>query len=100
MEAAKKMKDPIELFRGDANAIVANGKDPLLVALFAGNVDARGLLAAKFNRIGQKVLKQLSQLSTIALDARHTSSIQQRSALFKGGLQIRRGGIADLLTID
>jgi hypothetical protein len=68
MEAAKEMKDPFEFVRLNANAVVPHGKDALLVTLLAGNVNARGELSAEFDRVGEKVLKELNQLDTITFD--------------------------------
>jgi len=59
VEALKDCKDAILILWINPYAVVSNRKQPFMLIFFRRDVDLWWLLAAKFNAIGNKVLKEL-----------------------------------------
>jgi hypothetical protein len=68
LPAVKPLKDdenPLGILRGDANPIVADGKNPPVAVSAGRDMDAGRLGSAELDGVSDQVLKQLDQLEVI-----------------------------------
>jgi len=65
MQPPENLKNSLVMLRGNANAIVPNGKVPLVSAKLCGDVDARRFLAMVFEAVLDQVQHQPHQLRAL-----------------------------------
>src|SRR5205807_8954079 len=65
VQALKKHEDALKVFRCDADAVVPDGEQPLVVLLLGANLQLRRALGAELDGVGDRVLEQAHQLAAI-----------------------------------
>src|SRR2546425_11252231 len=65
VEPLENDKDPLKIFLGNADPVIAHRKMPAARLLLDANANFKRAFTAKLDRIGDKVLKELSQLDAI-----------------------------------
>ena len=99
MQALEQHEDALEVFAGDADAVVVHCESPLMTGRLDAQVHHRRLVAAELDRVGQQVLEQLQQLHRVALDGGQIVDRDARAALFDRHAQILERVLHDRVAI-
>src|SRR6516164_6675129 len=91
MEALEDLKDAVEVLRGDADAIVADRKDPAVFLLESADVDFRRAFAMEFEGVADEILEELGHLGGIGSEDREGVARDRSFGCFDAGLEIVEG---------
>ena len=100
VQPLENLENPLLVFRIDADAVIADGKEPRILLERRGNMNQWRLLPAKFDGVADQVLKKLQQLRGVPLNGRQVVASDRRTGFLDGGLQIGRRLLHDFAASD
>ena len=87
MKTLEDFKDLLLVLRIYANAVIPNGKKPILASRLCREMNLQRLAASVAYRITDQILKDLLQLKIVKADARKGGAGNTGSAFFNRGLK-------------
>ena len=70
VQPLKDDEDTFGILGLDSDAVVLEGKDPLIAAYYRGNMDPRWLLSAVFDAVTDQILKDRNKLGGVCRESR------------------------------
>src|SRR5438105_10434336 len=100
VQTSERHKNLVHVPFVNADAVILKLEDPVASLAAGGYVNFRGVVATKFNGIGNEILKKLDELGLLAKQGRQGIMRDRRSALGDGKLQVLQDDAHHRLTID